>query len=632
MLLHTILARAPTSAAVCAGTNLRGATGVGDPQREIGTVDAVFAVAAVTIVGVLTLSVPSAAAAPPDGAAVVEPTTATLPPDPVPANPPAPDPNRAVTTEPGATEPATSEPDTSAPESPPTTSLDVQDTPDDTAVDAVPTRPGAPPSVQSSDIPVGSIVLAVFVLAAVGLASYVLARRRPVIAESEDDSTQLAQEVPVADAVVPPRRVGDAAMMDFLIGLGRALIDAGDSVRNVESTLRAVARVNGLDGIGVIVLPTALMVSVPGADDVVTEVSVAGRAPLRLDQVDDLLTLVHEAEGGAIGSTEGQRRLEQIRSSSSPYSHRTAVVGYILLTVGLAAILRAPALELAVAAVLGAVVGSFRLSTRRLSSSHQPFVPLIAAAAVSTSVYSLGRVVSDLETFPLLVAPLITFLPGALLTIGVLELATGQNVSGTSRLAAGALQLVLLSLGLVAGSELVGVPSGDLGSSIGGPVGVFVPWLGVAVFGIGVVWFNGAKSSARVWIVMVLYVAYSGQVIGGLFFGSALSSFFGALAMTPVAVLAARQRSGPTPLVMFLPGFWILVPGALGLDGVTRILGAGPGNGTGALITTMSSMIGISLGILLGLVLVASDPERPWAQARAATSDSGTPDQRVTRW
>ena len=177
-------------------------------NREIGTVDAVFAVAAVTIVGVLTLSVPSASAVPPGAAAVFEPATVALPADPVPADPPVPDPNGPPTTEPGTSAPPTSEPDASAPESAPTTSIDVQDIPDDGAVDAVPTRPGAPSSVQSSDIPVGSIVLAVFVLAAVGLASYVLARRRPAIGEPEDDSTQLAPEAPVADAVVPPATCG----------------------------------------------------------------------------------------------------------------------------------------------------------------------------------------------------------------------------------------------------------------------------------------------------------------------------------------------------------------------------------------------------------------------------------------
>ena len=146
---------------------------------------------------------------------------------------------------------------------------------------------------------------------------------------------------------------------------------------------------------------------------------------------------------------------------------------------------------------------------------------------------------------------------------------------------------------------------------------MLTPWLGVALFGVGTMWFNGARSSARVWVLLVLYVAYAGQVIGGLFFGSVLSAFFGALAMTPVALLVARLRSGPSPLVMFLPAFWLLVPGALGLDGVTRLLGAGGAASTGAIVTTATSMVGISLGILLGLVLVADDPENPWSGSDA---------------
>ena len=508
---------------------------------------------------------------------------------------------------------------------PPTTVVDdpsVDDGPGSTlddVVDDLDQRQGSAASVRSSDIPLGSIVLAALVLVGVAIASFVLARRRPTGASPSDEpvSPPAVEQLvrPRADQPASvPRRTGDTATLDFLIGLGQALIDAGDAVSHVESTLRAVARVNGIDGLGVIVLPTALFISLPDDDDVLTEVGVAGRTALRLDQIDDLLTLVGAAERGTIAAAEGQRRLAEIRASPPPHGHNIAVLGYMCSTVGLAAVLRAPEFELVVAAVLGAIVGTFRLATRRLGPSYQPFIPLVAAAAVSTMVFGLGRVVDDLETFPLLVSPLITFLPGALLTIGVLELATGQNVSGISRLASGAMKLVLLSLGLVAGSELVGVPAGDLGSKLQGPVGALVPWVGVGVFGVGVVWFNGARSSARVWIVLVLYVAYAGQVIGGLFFGSALSSFFGALAMTPVAILAARQRSGPTPLVMFLPGFWILVPGALGLDGVTSIIGVGSGGG--ALVTTVTSMVGISLGILLGLLLAADDPERPWANTR----------------
>ena len=475
--------------------------------------------ALITVVMALVLVAPAhgASAATPDtpptdtavsGAAVPDSSSTTAPPEPAPSLP------------------ASDEVD------PPPTDVD------DTAVDAPTERVAVPPSVRSSDIPLGSVVIAVLVLGAFGVAALVLVRRQPQgrsrrdvmtgsVAPAMDEPPTPATRAPMGsaagvDGAGRQRSTHDTATLDFLVGLGQALIDAGDAVSHVESTLRAVARVNGIDGLGVIVLPTALFVSVPGDDDVLTEVSVAGRTPLRLDQVDDVLTLVADSEQGIIDAEAGQRRLQEIRSAPPPYPHRVALLGYMCSTVGLAAILRAPLLELALAAVLGLVVGWFRLATRRLSVSFQPFVPLVAAAAVATLVFGLGRVVDDLQTFPLLVSPLITFLPGALLTIGVLELATGQNVSGASRLASGAMQLVLLSLGLVAGSELVGVPAGDLGSSLGGPVGAFVPWIGVGVFGIGVVWFNGARSSARIWIVLVLYVAYAGQVIGGLFFGSAL--------------------------------------------------------------------------------------------------------------
>ena len=66
----------------------------------------------------------------------------------------------------------------------------------------------------------------------------------------------------------------------------------------------------------------------------------------------------------------------------------------------------------------------------------------------------------------------------------------------------------------------------------------------------------------------------------------------------------------------FLPGFWILVPGALALEGVSRLLGEGDTSDIATLVTTATSMVGISLGILIGLTLAAANPKRPWAQSR----------------
>lgn len=421
-------------------------------------------------------------------------------------------------------------------------------------------------------------------------------------------------------AVRSPRRRArvDPSVCDFLISLGEALMDAGAAVGHVESALQAVGRANGIDDVGVIVLPTALIVSVPEGGDVLTDIGAPGRAALRLDQIDDVLSLVHHAETGAIGAHEGSLRLAEIRSATPPYPTPLVLLGHVCAAAGLAAILHATWVEVALAAALGTVVGAFRLLTARLSSSCQPFVVLIAATAVSTSVLALTRVLDDLLTAPLLIAPLITFLPGGLLTIAVLELITGQIVSGASRLASGGMQLALLGLGTIAGSQLVGVPARAVAGGAEGTVAVLTPWIGVAVFGIGLVWFYGARSTARLWMLLVMYGAYAGQVVGGIFLGSALSAFFGALVMTPIAVLAGRKSTAPSSFVTLLPGFWLLVPGALGLGGATRLFAAGAQAATGAMVTTAVAMVGISLGILLGLLLLADDRERPWSENRVS--------------
>jgi hypothetical protein len=55
-----------------------------------------------------------------------------------------------------------------------------------------------------------------------------------------------------------------------------------------------------------------------------------------------------------------------------------------------------------------------------------------------------GWSVADLRA---MIAPLVTFLPGAALTMAVLELSAGEMITGASRLVSGILQLLLLGFG-----------------------------------------------------------------------------------------------------------------------------------------------------------------------------------------
>ena len=88
-------------------------------------------------------------------------------------------------------------------------------------------------------------------------------------------------------------------------------------------------------------------------------------------------------------------------------------------------------------------------------------LPVIASFLVT--VIAVKVVAPFVHDDPIrLVAPaLITFLPGATLTIATIELASDQIVSGASRLVWGVSQLLLLAFGVFVGLSLVGTVDAD---------------------------------------------------------------------------------------------------------------------------------------------------------------------------
>lgn len=454
-------------------------------------------------------------------------------------------------------------------------------------------RPGTVPAAQQSGVSVATGALAAAALVAAGLVLLLLRR-------SSDEPTPRPSPPPVED--IPP---GTTALV---VELGEAMIDAGYAVTEVQDTMLRVLHANGAPDGEVIVFPTAIFVSVPGQVTVETAVAAAGLTALRLDQVDAVSRLATAAEGGQLTPSQGLSALGELMDMTPPFGPTARFLGYGALSTGLALILRGSAADLVVAAVLGLLVGGLLMRARTASATMRAVLPLASAFFVATVVLALGRTDVDIGVLAPVVAPLVMFLPGALLTTAGIELATGQLISGGGRLAGGLMQLVLLSLGIVAGAELVGVPAASVSTIAAHPLGDLAPWLGVAVFGIGVAVFQCATRSSIGWILLVLYVAYGAQVIGGVFLGAVMSAFVGALVMTPVAAYVARRDTGPATQVSFLPAFWLLVPGALGLVGVTKLLGDDRANALSALATTATTMIAISFGVLIGRAVVGALP------------------------
>lgn len=402
-------------------------------------------------------------------------------------------------------------------------------------------------------------------------------------------------------ATTPPAH-DPASEVAFLVLLGEALIDCASPIAEVQRVLVDVAEVHGFPEAEIIALPTAVLVTLPGTS-AQTAAATAGGRSFRLDQVEDVVTLAEAARTGEIGTAEATARLRMIGLAPAPYSEPVLVAGYAVYSVGLSLILGGGWLDLLVVAGLGVLVAL----VRRLTSGRQTYLEalVVLGCAFGVSVVSLGlaRLDVGITVLPTLVPPIVMFLPGALLTTGVIDLATRQMIAGAARLAAGAMQTVLLAVGVAAAASLVGVRASVLAEESHG-VGVLGPWLGVVLFTAGVGLYHCVRRSALPWVLLVVTVAYAGQVVGGLLFGGVVSALVGAMAMTPVALYAASVRGGPPALVSFLPGFWVLVPGALALVGLTETFTTSTGGAT-SLLTAGATMVAVSLGVLVGLALHA---------------------------
>jgi uncharacterized membrane protein YjjP (DUF1212 family) len=384
---------------------------------------------------------------------------------------------------------------------------------------------------------------------------------------------------------------------ELVVQLGTAMLAAGDSVDAVSSTLSGILAAYGLQKSSVIVLPTVLWVETGHGPTARIELGGKVEASLRLDQVTALYALVAEVAAEAPAPVEAIASLRALRTARprSPWPIR--VLGHAFLTVGLALLLQPTTSTLIACFILGLLVGAIKVP--RLDSL-QLVIPAATALVATTAVLVAAEHFNLENPIRVLVPPLVTFLPGGVITIATVELAAGEMVAGASRLVSGIVQLLLLGFGVLAGAMLVGAPLAVLQDIPVDSVVWWTPWLGVLVFAAGVYLHFCTPTSSMPWVVLVLFAAFAGQELGAAWFGSELSGFFGALAMTPLVLWFDHRPRRPPKLVTFLPAFWLLVPGATGLIGITEIVGVGSNVGDNVLRLVTVTVISIALGVLIG--------------------------------
>jgi len=394
-------------------------------------------------------------------------------------------------------------------------------------------------------------------------------------------------------------------LLEFMFRLAQAQIACGEQTARIELALRRIASAYGMRKSRVVIFPTAIFITLhDGAQERIT-LAEGPMYGLRLDQIADVYALTQAAESGGLAPHDGLERLGEVLRRKARFGPFGTILGHTILTLGLAMIMK-PSLEnLGAAALLGAVVGALKLVNRDRPVLAVP-TPVLAAALVSALVFLALEHGLPVDPAHMLVPPLVTFLPGAMLTLGMVELAYGEMISGSSRLISGFVQLVLLAFGLAAGAMLVGYSPETLIEQAGTTTairwGSWGPWAAVIVFGGGVYMHFSAPARSLAWVLLVLIVAFTAQQLAATVFGSEISGFFGMLVATPLGYMIQLRFRGPPAMVTFLPSFWLVVPGTLGLRSVTHLLSDRTA-GIDGLITVVFGITSIALGTLVGASL-----------------------------
>lgn len=388
----------------------------------------------------------------------------------------------------------------------------------------------------------------------------------------------------------------DHDAMAFVVQLGAALVCSGNAADDVERSLLRVANGLGLDDIDIVVLPTAVLLQVGDGPHAVNRLGAFRRTSLRLDQIGAIDELAKAAGAGRLDATAAISRLDVVLASRPPMRRLVRILGMGVLSTGFSLLLQPTAEGVLIAFVMGLFVGLLRvIDLPRL----QALVPVMATFVVSLVVFELTGQYGFDNPIRLLIPPLLMFLPGAALTTGTMELASGDTVSGASRLVEGVVTLLLLAFGIVAAAELADIPDTELVDRPVQQLGWVAPLLGLVVIVLGHHLHTCAPRRALPWILLVSSAAFAAQAAGAAAVSPELSGFFGAVVMTPLSLWLSRRPNGPPETMLFLPAFWVLVPGATGLIGITQAVGVG-GLQPGAFNDTAVTVVAITLGTLLG--------------------------------
>lgn len=392
----------------------------------------------------------------------------------------------------------------------------------------------------------------------------------------------------------------------FILHLARALHAHGYPAHRLEAELGEVAAKLGVEA-QFFTTPTSIFAAFGAQDEQRTHLMRVepGQPDLgRLSKLDQIMAAVLD---GKTSASEGSARIVALLAEPPRWPQWQTQIAFIAASTAVACFFGVTVFVAAIAGTLGLVTALCALAATR-RASLAPVLEPFTAGIVSTLAFFVAGMTNSGNAYQTSLAGLIVLLPGLSFTVGLTELSTRHLASGTARLAGAFVTFLGLGFGVAFGAKTGAflatlVLQGGVPFQIASPI--VAGWsvaLSVLVAPTCFAVLLRAERADTGWIILAGVVAYLTSRYTGLAAGEVLGAFLGALTVSAGSNLLATWRRA-NAMVTLVPGLLILVPGSIGFNSVTSLLG----NETVLGIETAFrvAIVGISLaaGILAGNVV-----------------------------
>lgn len=394
----------------------------------------------------------------------------------------------------------------------------------------------------------------------------------------------------------------------FVLRVGRALHQHGNSAGRVEEVMSNLAIRLGLRHPQIFVTPTAINAAFGAPGEQSVHLLRVEPGVVNLGVLARLDAIVKQVRDGMVSPLDGIARIDALDAAPPLYGPVIGVLGFMLASGATARFLGGGAREIVMALAIGGSTGILAILSARLPALDRVFEPL-AAFMASFIAGALAAKVAPFSSFLATLAGLIVLLPGFTLTVALRELTTRHLASGTARLAAATITFLGIIFGVALGSKISALAFGAARAAVPIPLPAWTEFAAFVVVGLALTVILKAEPADAGWVLLAGMIAVLASRYGGRALGPELGAFVGALAVGVVSNLFTGFRNRPS-MIMMVPGVLLLVPGSIGYRSLAALLEAEVVSGVQAAFRMFLTAVALVAGLLVANLVT---PRRAFA-------------------